>query len=580
FDGSMGTYFAEKAKMPSSECEGCNLTHPEIISGIHKEYLEAGAAAIKTNTFSANSIVCGSREAAAAVIEAGWRIANEAAAGYEAAVFADIGPLPGEPGPEVDAAAEYKAVADVFLKLGAKNFLLETFSTPDGLAETDAYIREKCPDAYIINSFAVQADGFTRDGVYIRSLHAAIAGAPIDAIGLNCVSSAPHMFELLKNAEPCSLSISVMPNAGYPVVARSRTIYDSSPDYYAGYVKRMTDIGANIIGGCCGTTPKHIAALKSMLDEDGTPKKMLPKDERPSEKGHYFNAFWDKLDNGKKPVAVELDPPDSFSYDRFMEGAWELKNAGADIITIADCPIARARMDSSILACKIHKDMGLDALPHMTCRDRNINATKALIFGLYAEGIRNVLLVTGDPITSADRDEVKTVFQFNSRKLAAYVSSLSREILPEPLHIFGALNLNARNFDVQLRLAHQKLENGMEGFLTQPVLTHQAFENLKRAKAELGGYILGGIMPVVSARNARFMDSEINGINVDPRIADMYEGLEKAEAEALAVKISCEIAERIRPYVDGYYIMTPFNRTGLVSKIVKNIKHFPSIDRR
>lgn len=211
----------------------------------------------------------------------------------------------------------------------------------------------------------------------------------------------------------------------------------------------------------------------------------------------------------------------------------------------------------------------MDALPHMTCRDRNLNATKALLLGLYAEGIRNVLLVTGDPIPSAERDEVKSVYQFNSRKLAAFAASLGKQVLPGSFHLFGALNVNARNFDVQLKLAKEKEEKGMIGFLTQPVLTEEAFENLKRAKEELSGYILGGVIPVVSARNARFMDSEINGINVDPKITELYEGKTRAESEDLAVEISVEIMKRISGFTDGYYLMTPFGRTGLIVRIMK-----------
>ena len=199
----------------------------------------------------------------------------------------------------------------------------------------------------------------------------------------------------------------------------------------------------------------------------------------------------------------------------------------------------------------------MDALPHMTCRDRNLNATKALLMGMHAEGIRNILLVTGDPIPTAERDEVKSVYQFNSRKLASFVSSLGQSVLPSPFHLFGALNVNALNFDVQLRLAKGKLERGIIGFLTQPILT---------------AYILGGIIPVVSAKNARFMDSEINGIRVDETITQMYEGKNRAEGEELAVTISAEIAKRIAPYVDGYYLMTPFQRTALICRILEKIK--------
>ena len=249
-----------------------------------------------------------------------------------------------------------------------------------------------------------------------------------------------------------------------------------------------------------------------------------------------------------------------------------LRDAGVDVLTIADCPIARARMDSSLLACKVRRELEMDVLPHMTCRDRNLNATKALLLGLYAESVRNVLLVTGDPIPTAERDEVKSVYQFNSRKLAAFVSELGRQTLPGGFHIFGALNINARNFDVQLKLARQKIEKGMVGFLTQPVLTETAVENLKRAKEELDAYLLGGLIPIVSERNARFMDSEVNGVSVSQEIIKAYEGKNRAESEDLAVEITLKIARQIGPYVDGYYIVTPFNRTSLIERIVGKLE--------
>ena len=212
----------------------------------------------------------------------------------------------------------------------------------------------------------------------------------------------------------------------------------------------------------------------------------------------------------------------------YLEGARRLQAAGADLLTIADCPIARARMDSSLVACRVHRELGMNVLPHMTCRDRNLNATKALLLGLYAEGVREVLAITGDPIPTAERDEVKNVYQFNSRKLAQYIVSLAGEgrEMPAPITVFGALNLNARNFEVELRRAAEKLENGMSGFLTQPVLSAQAVENLKKARETLGerAKILAGILPVVSQRNAIFMENEVNGIHVDDAIIQRFEG--------------------------------------------------------
>ncbi|MCD8151931.1 MAG: bifunctional homocysteine S-methyltransferase/methylenetetrahydrofolate reductase [Clostridiales bacterium] len=571
FDGGMGTYFSRKNHKPGMSCELAALHQPELIAEIHREYLEAGCKAVKTDTFAANRVVFqGDEELVRRTIAAAWKLAAEAAADYDAYVFADIGTITG-PGGAENVYKEYRFVADCFLEQGAQNFLFETNAGTEGLREIAAYIREREPSAYIIVSFAVQADGFTRDGLWAGDLLAQMKTCPAaDAVGFNCVCGARHMLELVGELDHEGITLSLMPNAGYPIVVNNRTFYDGDPAYFASQIAGMAAAGAAIVGGCCGTTPAHIEMVKRELrkvQRGRVEKREKPEKVRAAEDDD--SLFWKKLQAGEKVVAVELDSPADANIAKFMKGAWELKGAGADIITIADCPIARARMDSSLLACKLRRELSMDALPHMTCRDRNLNATKALLFGLYAEGIRNILLVTGDPIPSAERDEVKSVYQFNSRKLAAFVTALGKKSLPGPFHIFGALNVNARNFDVQLRLAKEKAEKGMIGFLTQPVLTPQAFENLKRARRELDAYLLGGIIPVVSERNARFMDSEINGINVDPQIMELYAGKNREEAEVLAVEISKEIMKRIAPYVDGYYLMTPFGRTGLIAEILK-----------
>lgn len=574
FDGAMGTYYSQKYHGTGSGCELACISQPEVIAEIHREYLEAGCRAVKTDTFGVNRMnFQWDEELVSRTIRAAWKLAVEAAADYDAFVFADIGPVSHSSG-DVEVFEEYRFVVDCFLEQGAENFLFETNADTDGLKEITRYIREKAPEAYIIVSFAVQADGFSRDGILAADLLEDMkAHGAADALGLNCVCGARHMLNLVRELDHEDMTLALMPNAGYPTVIGSRTFYDGDPQYFASQMKEMAAEGAVILGGCCGTSPVHIEMMKEVLTGQSRENSCHRKEKQEARiRENTDSLFWNKLRQGEKVFAVELDSPANADVAKFMGGSWELKGAGCDIITIADCPIARARMDSSILACKIRRELNMDALPHMTCRDRNLNATKALLLGLYAEGIRNVLLVTGDPIPSAERDEVKSVYQFNSRKLAAFVTSLEKQALPGPFHLFGALNVNARNFDVQLRLAKEKEEKGMVGFLTQPVLTAQALENLKRAKEELDGYILGGIIPVVSARNARFMDSEINGINVDPEITELYEGKTRAESEELAVEISVEIMKRVSSCVDGYYLMTPFGRTGLIARILKEFR--------
>lgn len=563
FDGAMGTLCQ---KLSGEEgCEMLNLTFPEEIEKIHLSYINAGSKAIKTNTFSANRMVM-SEDMCIKVIKKGFEIAQKFS--KRAFVFADVGPISVNGG---DIFEEYKFVADAFIACGAENFLFETASTANGIIEAAEYIKSKCERAYVLVSFAALPDGFTRSGHFVGSLLEAVSESEyVDAVGLNCASGARHMAKFFGELPDFGKSFSVMPNAGYPTVLGNRTYYDGDPAYFAKQIGIMTSQGANIVGGCCGTTPEHISAAKKVLsmpraavEKSGKKAKIVPQ--------MSDNFFCELSDSTKRPFAVELDPPESADIEKFMNGAKTLKRGGASVITIADCPIARARMDSSILACKLKRELSIGVLPHMTCRDRNLNAIKALLLALSVEGVHNILTVTGDPIPTSDRSEVKSVYNLNSRMLASYITELGKSESIPPFKIFGALNVNANNFDMQLKLAREKEENGVVGFLTQPILTLAAVENVKRARAELKGKILGGIFPLVSYKNACFMNSEVSGVKIDSRVIAMYEGKGREEGEALAVKISTEVAKAVYEYVDGYYIMTPFSRCELVVKIMDAI---------
>ena len=575
FDGAMGTYY--KAA-PGVECEQANLTDPAGVLAVHREYLAAGADAVKTNTFSLPRLAAAHTPGWEQLAQAGWQLAVQAAEETGAAVFADLGPAPDTEA--VPAGQVYAAVAKQFAALGARNFLFETLSSDAGLLDAVGAIKAEVPDAFVLVSFAVLPDGYTREGMYCKDLARRMQESGIvDAVGLNCVSAPGAMRTLAKQLRG-TLPLSVMPNAGYPVVTRTQVKYQGRPEYFARELGRLAAEGTvQILGGCCGTTPAHIAALRAELDSLPVVEKTAPAEEFSTVKKQTVeneDSFLRKLNAGEKVIAIELDSPRNADLTGYLEGAKKLQAAGADLLTIADCPIAQARMDSSLVACRVHRELGLCTLPHMTCRDRNLNATKALLLGLYAEGVREVLAITGDPIPSAERDEVKSVYQFNSRKLAQYIVSLAGEgrEMPSPLTVFGALNLNARNFDVELRRAVEKLENGMTGFLTQPVLSEQAVQNLQQARQTLGpeAKILAGILPVVSQRNAIFMENEVNGIHVDAAIIDRFAGLDRAAGEELGIEISVQAAKAALPYADGFYLMTPFNRVALMERLIARLK--------
>jgi len=557
FDGAMGTLFAGRTNRDAGQCERANLDAPEEILAIHRAYLEAGCRAIKTNTFS---LTASPDEAST---RAACRLAREAAGPYGAFVFGDMGP--GEDG--------FLRQAELFLSEGVSCFLAETLSSDEGIPELAAYLKKNCPESFLLVSFAVGADGVTRQGLSGKALLERVSALPgVDAAGFNCMSGPYHLLQLIRGLT-VKKPLSVMPNAGYPTVLGRKTVYQGRPDYFAQQLLEMTAT-ASILGGCCGTTPAHIAAVREALSRPRAPETSAPARKirpLPSE-----NPFWEKLDSGRRVAAVELDPPVNDDGGAFLSKARILRDAGADIITVADCPIGRPRADSSLLACGLRRELSIPALPHMTCRDRNLNAIKALLLGLSMEGVHNVLLVTGDPIPSADRDEVKSVFNFNSRKLIRYVRELGKEELRTPFRIFAALNVNARNFSQQLRLAQEKEENGADGFLTQPVLSEEGLTNLRLAREKLRGRLLAGIYPVVSYKNACFLNNEVSGIHICEEIIRLYEGKDRQEGEELAVRISREIIRATASCTDGIYLMTPFGRAGLAARILKEAKNLPA----
>ena len=569
FDGATGTALCAQSGEGEAVERLC-LTQPQRVLALHRAYLAAGCKAIKTNTFAAHvSLACENKDDQKTLIRAAYDLARRAGDAYDAAVFADIGPAPTDAD---SAAACYIAMAEQYLNVGATCFLFETMQSGEGLAEAAAYIKASCPDAWIMVSFAADADGFTRAGEQASALALQMSACgAVDAIGLNCICGAYHIRRLLSTLDVGDKWMSAMPNAGYPHVEEGRTYYDSAPAYYAQQVMECVKAGARIVGGCCGTTPEHIRQIARLLGTPMPPRVRMGDEkaaQRP-EKG-CRSRILRRLEQGRRITLVELDPPRSADIGGFMEGARQLEQAGADAITIADCPIGRARMDSSLLACKLSRELGIEALPHMTCRDRNVNATKALLLGLSMENVHNVLAVTGDPIPTGDRGSVKSVYQFNSRVLAKFIRGLGESGEAEPFFVCGGLNINAVRFDSELDRAKEKMDCGVSAFLTQPVLSEQAALHLERARDELrGAKLIGGLFPVVSEKNARFLQSEVHGITVDEAVVRAYAGLDRAQGEDMAVRLCREAASRISPFVDGYYIMTPFQRVELVCRVIR-----------
>ncbi len=540
FDGAMHSYQGSQ-------------TSKEVL----KDYIDAGAMAIKTNTFSCSSSSLPWNEIEQKIefeIEQAKEAAHE-----ETLIFANIGPCPQED----DAFSIYKKQVDLFLKHGINAFLFETISSLNGIEAISDHIHQIALEAFVLVSFAIHENGISDQGETIQSLYDALAQSSIDAIGMNCRVGPKHMLELLKTLVRCDKPLYISPNAGYPTVLGWNVYYNGSPAYFAKMMKEIRLLGVEMIGGCCGTTPAHIAAMKEAI-------LLLPSyipyhNPRTIQNDHPRSGK-----DWRNTIAIELDPPKNDQLDAFMKGVYAFQKEGVDLITLADCPVGRTRADSSLLACKIKKETGIDPLPHITCRDRNLNAIKALLLGLSAQEIHQVLFVTGDPLPSDTIEEVKAVYHFNSRKLMKAVHQMNE--LSSPMALFGALNINAHNFDQQLVLAKEKEANGAIGFLTQPIHSWEGLQNLKKAKEHLNGVILAGIYPIVSYKNALFLSNEISGMRIDARIVEMYKDKDRKEGEQIAIQISKAIMKEALPYCDGFYLMTPFQRIEMMLPLIQEAK--------
>jgi len=569
FDGAMGTYIAQKYQTNIRQCEYENLHNPVHVLKIHKEYIEAGAEAIKTNTFSANTQALGVPfSIVKEVISTGCRLAKNAAKGHEVLVFASIGPI-ADLEPEA-AMAEYQQIIDCFLENGIDCFLFETFNEYEILGDLALYVKSCRDQAFVIAECTVGADAYTKTGISSKTIIDHLYQIPqIDAYGFNCTCGPGHLLDIVKKTYFHDKPVSIMPNAGYPSLIGGRTVFNSTPAYFAGQLLEIKNRKVKFLGGCCGTTPEHIRSFYRLLRQEA-PAIVSEKEEKDKQ---YSPSLPQPAKISPGMIAVELDSPFDTSLEHFLNAALELKEAGADMITIADCPIGRPRVDSSLLCAKLKRELGIEVVPHLTCRNRNINATKALLLGLAAEGVDNVLVVTGDPLPNSERDEARGVFHFNSVRLSSYINDLNTTTFADkPFHILGALNVNAVNFPAELAKAKKKQDAGMSGFLTQPVYSQNAIDNLTLAKKVLSAAILGGIMPVVSYKNACFINNEVPGITIPDDLLALYKNTTAEEARLLAIDTSWDIIKKIRDIIDGFYLIVPLKKTDIILSLIEKIK--------
>ena len=585
-DGAMGTWYDRLTGYKGNLAERANLENPQQIRDIHRAYIEAGAQLIRTNTFAVNSMFFSADEIEE-VLKAAWENASQAVSdsGKDVWIAADMGPIDAdETKSDGDVEQEYIQLSDYFLRLGAKVFVFETLSDFRYVKRAGSYIKAKCPDAFVVMQFSFNRNGYTRSGMSVRAiLSEAASMADMDAVGFNCGVGPLHLYELLKNQSfPEGKYMTVLPNAGYPTELRGRTLYSENVPYYVEMMGRIANLGFDIIGGCCGTTPEHIRGLHHLLMNNvKPPKKLMPavySTDRQSgcgqEAAEEKTELIQKLERGEKIFVVELDPPFDVNDTKLMDGASLLRDIGVDMITLADSPLARPRADSIASAIKMRYTRQMEAMPHISCRDKNVIAHRAQLLGMHMNGLRHALIVTGDPIARGDRESIKSVFNFNSIKLMKYVQTMNQEVFGNrPIYYGGALNHNngsADNIAARMRL---KMEAGAQWFLTQPIYGQDDIDRLRELKEKSGGRIIAGIMPLVSRKNALFIKNEMPGIHVPEHVLEQYEeGMSREAYEDVAAAISVDLMKRLEDVCDGYYMMTPFNRAALIKRIILQAK--------
>lgn len=572
FDGAFGTYYAQlfdAKELP----ELANTLHPERVRQIHAEYIEAGAQIIRTNTFAANTFSLDLPwETIQDNLRQGYRLAKEAARGKDVYVAADIGQIPSDSRSGREAAAkEYTEICRTFLEEGADCFVFETLADLDDLQEAIRLVGDK---AFVVVQFSVNQFGYSNAGLSARKLIQRAEEIPlIDAVGFNCGVGPGHMQQIIRGVPFSGTKFrTALPNAGYPQYVSNRMIFHNrNIDYFASKVQDMAEDGADLLGGCCGTTPEHIRALRARLSLT-QPKKppviSIPAREKAPVEDHSFFAG----KKGKPLIAVELAPPLGSDDKALMDAAHLLQKSGVDVLTFPDSPSGRTRADSILVAEKVARVTGMCVMPHICCRDKNAIAMRSQLLGAYLNHIQNFLVITGDPIPSMVRNSVKSVFNFDSVGLMRIINDMNEDqFASSPICFGGAINQGRKNLDFEISRVKKKMAAGATFFLTQPASTQESIDRIRRIKEATGARILCGIMPFVSLKNAIFIKNEMTGIQVTDEVLARYRAdMTREEGEQAGVQLAREMMALSADFADGYYFSFPFNRVGMLEKILQD----------
>ncbi len=602
-DGAMGTLLHERGIGFNKCFDELNLTNPSLVADIHHAYIEAGSQIILTNTFGANrfklerhGMAAELKEINTAAVELARRVVL--ASFKDVLIGGDVGPLGirlapfGRVQPE-DARRIFRQQIETLLEAGADLLVIETMSDLYEIREAIFAARDLSADIPVVASMTFTRDDRTLLGDSPARVAQALSEAGADLIGVNCSGGPAQVWRILKQMRQAApeARFSVMPNAGWPERVGGRIMYPANPDYFGEYTRAFCEAGASLIGGCCGTTPQHIAVMRAVLDREPEgcgpaigELAVIPEAEERLAPADQPTRLAQKLAAGKFVISVEMDPPRGLSTHKLLAGASLLTEAGADVINIADSPMARMRMSPWAVCGIIQREFGIESTLHFPTRGRNLLRVQGDLLAAHAMGIRNVFVVMGDPTAVGDYPEAMDNYDLVPSGLIKLIKQnfnvgldhAGAEIgQPTSFFVGCALNLTPQDPDQEIKSLRRKLRAGADFILTQPVFQPRAAARFLQRYAELHGPlqtpVLVGVLPLYGLRHATFLNNEVPGISISETVLHRLETAgERSPQEG--VRIALELIEEMKPWARGIYLMPQFSRYDLAAEVIEGCK--------
>jgi homocysteine S-methyltransferase len=599
-DGAMGSLIYEKGVFIDKCYDELNLSRPDLIQSIHQEYIQAGAKVIETNTYGANRFKLKSHnllEQMGEINMKGVQLARGAATDtvYVAGSMGPTG-MEMEPWGEISLGAVFEAYAEqagYLLQAGVDLFILETFQDIREMEQAILAIGS-ISDLPVVAMMTVGEDGKTKYGVDLEDVTRRLSESEAHIIGLNCTVGPKPMLDFVEKMVPLTKKpLCIMPNAGRPQYTDGRMIYMSTPEYFSVYARRFIDKGIRMMGGCCGTTPDHIGkmadalAMKQTRIQHSLNIGIRPISEEPLPDPvplHKKSNLSNKLSSGNQVVLVEMVPPRSTDVSKPLEGARLLQEKRVDAINIPDGPRASARMNGLALAVLLQDRVGIETVLHYTCRDRNLLGMQSDLLGAAAMGIRNILAITGDPPMIGDYPQATAVFDIDSIGLVHLINNLNHGMdvgekrIGEPTAFFTGVGLdpNSVNLSHEIHRFGLKRQAGAEFVITQPVFDISSLERfLEKAEME-EMYLIAGIWPLVSLRNAEFMKNEVPGVFVPDKVVKQMARYDSKEDQLKAgIDIARSMVDQVLGFVHGIQVSAPFGKYDLALQVADAILERP-----